>query len=601
MINTATLRKIGCCLAGALTLAGQPAAALERLDFQAPGAESALARALEAASLTRQAESDGRTTPQDLLAAARADYARLLAVLYAQGYYGGTIRITLDGREAATIATLDAPARVDVLNITVTPGPQFAFATTSVAPLAPGTELPEGFAPGAPAASGQIVAAAGAAIEGWRAAGHAKAEVASQSITADHRDATLDATVTLRTGPMLRFGTLNATGAQRLRPERLQEIAGLPTGEQFSPATLEQVESRLRKSGVFSSVALTESEVPGPDGTLDMTLSVIEAPLRRFGFGAEITSQDGAELSAFWLHRNLWGGGERLRIEGIVGGIGASDGEADITASIRLDRPATYNADTSAFALAQLEQLSEVDYDALVFTVGVGLSRYFSPELSGTAAIELSASEVTDDYATTNYRQLSLPVTFTLDRRDSVADPTRGYWIDLGGTPFLGFSGTGSGAQLQAEARGYRALGDRLVLAGRAQVGSVLGSDILETPREYLFYSGGGGTVRGQPYQSLGVEVLRDGDLISIGGQSFAAVSAEMRFDVTDTIGVVAFYDLGFVGLTSDFGGGDWHAGAGLGLRYATAIGPIRLDLAVPVSGSTGEGLQIYLGLGQAF
>jgi len=357
----------------------------------------------------------------------------------------------------------------------------------------------------------------------------------------------------------------------------------------------------LRQSGVFSSVALSEAEVPRVGGTLDMALAVVEAPLHRFGFGAEVTSQDGATLSAFWLHRNLWGGGERLRIEGEVAGIGTSSGDADYSASIRLDRPATYNADTTAFALAQLEQLSEVDYDALTFTVGVGLSRYFSPELSGTAAIELSASRVTDDSFTDNFRQLSLPVTFTLDRRDSVSDPKTGYWVDLGGTPFLGFAGTGSGVQLQADVRGYRAVGDRLVFAGRAQAGSVLGSDILETPREYLFHSGGGGTVRGQPYQSLGVEVMRDGDLVAMGGMSFAAISAELRADVTKTIGVVAFYDVGFVGLTGGFGGGDWHAGAGLGLRYATSIGPIRLDLAVPVSGDTGDGLQIYLGLGQAF
>jgi translocation and assembly module TamA len=71
---------------------------------------------------------------------------------------------------------------------------------------------------------------------------------------------------------------------------------------------------------------------------------------------------------------------------------------------------------------------------------------------------------------------------------------------------------------------------------------------------------------------------------------------------VTEKIGVVGFVDVGRVdamGFFDDFGG--WQAGAGVGVRYATSVGPIRLDLALPVGGDTGDGLQIYVGLGQAF
>jgi translocation and assembly module TamA len=588
-------------LAGALVLAGVPAAALDQLLISAPGANAALSGALEAASLTRQAERDGRIAPQDLLAAARADYARLQAVLYAQGHYGGTIGITLDGREAAAIALLDAPVRVGTVQITVRPGPRFAFSAASVAPLAPGTVLPEGFVVGAPALSGEIVAATGAAIGTWRAAGHAKAEVAAQSLVADHRAATLAALVTLRPGARLRFGALSTSGAQRLRPDRLAEIAGLPTGEQFSPAALARVQARLRRSGIFSSIALTEAATPGPGDTLDMALTVVEAPLRRFGFGAELSSRDGGKVSAYWLHRNLWGGGERLRLEGEVSGIGASTGGADLRASVRIDRPATFSPDTQAFAEARIERLQEADHDATAFSLGFGLSHDFSDRLTGTAAVQFSTSRVTDAFATERFRQVSLPADLAWDRRDSTSNPTRGFWLGGGATPFAGFGGTGSGVQLRGEARGYRAIGGRVVLAGRAQAGSVLGSALLQTPREYLFHSGGGGTVRGQPYQSLGVEVLRGFDLVPMGGASFAAVSAELRADVTSKIGMVAFYDAGFVGISGGFGDGNWHAGAGLGLRYATGIGPIRLDLAMPVAGNTGDGLQIYLGIGQSF
>lgn len=601
MRNAAARWGMVCGLAGAFALAGLPVAALERLELVAPGAEAGLARALEGASLLRQAEREGRTSPQDLLASARADYARLLAVLYAQGFYGGVIGITLDGREAAAIAPLNAPVRVDVVQITVRPGPQFHFGTASVAPLAAGTALPAGFAPGAPAFAGTIVAATGAAVEGWRAAGHAKAAVSAQAIIADHRTATLTAEVSLRPGPQLRFGALTTSGTERLRPERLAEIAGLPTGEVFSPAALARVNARLRQSGIFSSAALSEAATPAADGSLDMALAVVEAPLHRFGFGAEITSQDGGRISAFWLHRNLWGGGERLRVEGEAAGIGTNAGGADFSASIRLDRPATFTPDTQAFAELSLAQLDETDEDLTSFNLGVGVTHDFSDMLTGSLEARLSASRVTDAFGSDNFRQVSLPTHLGLDRRDSAADATQGYFIGLDATPFLGFGGTGSGAQLRADLRGYCAVGERVVLAGRVQLGAVLGSAILATPREYLFHSGGGGTVRGQPYQSLGVEVLRGADLVPMGGASFAAVSAEARARFSDKIGAVAFYDAGFVGLTGGFDTGGWHAGAGLGLRYDTAIGPIRLDLAMPVGGDTSGGLQIYLGIGQAF
>ena len=71
-----------------------------------------------------------------------------------------------------------------------------------------------------------------------------------------------------------------------------------------------------------------------------------------------------------------------------------------------------------------------------------------------------------------------------------------------------------------------------------------------------------------------------------------------------ETIGIVGFADAGYIGRESVPNGsdGEWHSGAGLGLRYATGIGPIRVDLALPVTGPEDEtGLQFYIGIGQAF
>jgi translocation and assembly module TamA len=148
----------------------------------------------------------------------------------------------------------------------------------------------------------------------------------------------------------------------------------------------------------------------------------------------------------------------------------------------------------------------------------------------------------------------------------------------------------------------YRSFGDddRFTLAARGQFGAVIGADAQDLPASYLFYSGGGGTVRGQPYQSLAVDL---GGGNEIGGTTFVGAQLEARVGVTDTIGVVGFYDTGFVGADElSLDNGEWHSGAGLGIRYNTGIGPIRFDVATPTSGSSaGNRVEIYIGIGQAF
>ncbi|HSF65636.1 MAG TPA: autotransporter assembly complex family protein [Paracoccaceae bacterium] len=599
MIRLSVLR--GLVLVAALG-AALPARALDAVVFRAPGADAALEEALRAASSVLAAQRDGTTDGQDVFAAARAEYARLLGTLYAFGHYSGVITVRVDGREAASIAPLDAPAQVARVEVTVEPGPRFVFGRARIGPLAAGTDLPRGFAPGAVAESGQVAEAAEAAVAGWRDAGHAKAAVTRQDIVADHASATLDADLGVAAGPRLRFGPLVLRGYDRMRPRRLAKIAGLPEGEVFSPAELDRAAERLRRTGVFRSVTLAEDEqITAPD-LLGITATVVEEAPRRYGFGGEIASFDGATVSGYWLHRNLLGGAERLRIEGRAAQIGAQESGPDYRLGVTLDRPATITADTTASLHAEVERLDEADFTSDTLGAGLSFTHYFSNRLTARVGAEYQWSRVEDIVRTQVYRNVALPVGVTWDRRDNALDATRGFYVDAEAKPFLGLGVTDSGLRLWMDARAYRSLGEarRFTFAGRVQAGAVLGSSLLGTPRDMLFYSGGGGTVRGQPYQSLGVNVLRTD--FRTGGQAFLGLSGEVRAQVTDNIGVVGFVDAGHVGALGFFDDlGDWHAGAGLGLRYATGFGPIRLDVAAPVGGDTGEGVQIYVGIGQAF
>ncbi len=583
--------------------------ALETLNFSVSGGNEALTARMRGASALFALEK-GQDASDEVIAAARAEYGRLIGALYAAGYYSPVISVVIDGREASTIAPLDVPATVKTVTVTVTPGPQFVFSDAVVAPLAPGTVLPEGFLRGDIAESDLVRQAVGDGIEGWRNQGHAKAAVAGQNVVADHAAQTLAARVQLDPGPRLRFGAVSVTGNERTRENRVRRIAGLPEGEVFSPVELKRASDRLRRTGTFTSVSITEADAITAPDLLGTTVSVVEDKLRRISFGAEISSLEGAQLSAAWMHRNLFGGAERFKIDGEVRNLGAPDSGVDYALGVSLDRPATFTPDTTLRFATRIEHLDEQDYRADSFTLNVGVTQYVSETLTfrGDIAYEYENGKAVSTNKATAFafknQHLSLPLGVTWDRRNSKTDATDGFYLDAEVKPFFGFGGGASGARISSDMRAYFGFGtdDRFVLAGRLQVGAVLGADVLRARRDDLFYSGGGGTVRGQPYQSLGVNVTVGGNTFKVGGTHFIGTSLEARVKVTPKIGVVGFVDAGRIDGDGFFdGSGDWHAGAGLGLRYDTGFGPIRLDVAGPVGGTTGKGGQIYVGLGQSF
>ena len=582
----------------ALCLTSFHVQALDQLDFQVQGGDKDIEATLRAASVLLDAQKGKQTSSLDLLADARAEYGKLIGALYAMGHYGPVIHVLVDGREASSIAPLDAPRAISKIVVTVDPGPQFRFSRAQIAPLSEKSVLPSGFATGEVAQSGLVQEAVQIGIDGWRSKGYAKAAVTAQQVQADHANSTLSAAIEIGLGPRLNFGPLTVNGLDRMRLERVLAIAGLPEGTRYDPAILARTAERLRRTGVFNSVSLTEDDAVTPPDRLGITADLIEAKRNRYTFGAEVASADGATLSASWLDRNVRGGGERFEITGEVSGIGAQTGGADYNLGVTYDRPATLFPDTELNLGASISKVNEVDTTANLAAITVGFTQYFTATLTAHAALSFAASDGSDAAGTYSYRSVELPFGATWDRRDSKTEPTKLFYLEAEAKPFYGLGSTDNGVRLTFDARAYKGLGDnRVVLAARVQGGAVLGADALQTPRDDLFYSGGGGTVRGQAYQSLGVTVNDGGTDVRIGGNQFVATSLEARVKVTEKIGVVGFVDMGLVGLAG--GDSDWQGGAGLGLRYATGVGPVRLDVAGPIRG--GRGVQVYVGLGQAF
>lgn len=594
----------------ALALLAGPAAAQETRLVLPPGTDPEIEAVLRNVSATLALESEGLSLPQDYVAAARADYRRLLDGLYSLGRYAPVIHILVDGQEAAALQPLEAPPAVREVALVVDPGPLFLFGLASIAPLPPAAELPPAFATGEPARATVIEEAVAEAISAWRDEGNAKAAVASESVQAVHPPDRLDVAIGLDPGPRLAFGPVTVAGNARVRTERILAIAGIPTGQVFDPADLERAASRLRRTGAFDSVALVEAETPA-GATLPIAIEVAESLPRRIGFGAEISSLDGLSANAFWLHRNLLGGAERLRFDAEISDVGADQlglagGGEDYALGATFTRPATFSPDNDLNLSVRLSQDDEDDYFLRQIEAAATITRYASDDLVLTFGLGFVAAREETVLGVRDYALLTLPLTAILDRRDDPKDARAGYYLGLEATPFLSVSGEGGdGARLYADGRYFRTFGTRVTAAVRGQLGSVVGASRDDVPQDFLFFSGGGGTVRGQPYRSLGVEVpdpANPGDTLTLGGTAFAGIQAEGRVRFTDTWGGVAFADAGYVSGSYDFRDGDWQAGVGLGVRYNSFLGPIRLDLATPASGPDRFGsVQIYVGIGQAF
>jgi len=337
-------------------------------------------------------------------------------------------------------------------------------------------------------------------------------------------------------------------------------------------------------------------------------VEVTEREPRYVGFGAKYSTTDGSVSNAYWGHRNLFGGGETLRLDAQVSWFGGTPDavpDADpfgYKVAATFAKPGIYTPADDL--VAQAAVLREVT-DAYVRDAGTflgGIRHRFDDQFTMQVGLDLEQSRVQDWSGTNNYFVAGIPVDVAYDTTDNRFDPSQGIRFHTTVEPFayLGDGGAGP-VMMKGSLSAYRALDDenRYIIAGRVAAGSIIGADLLDVPPQRRFYVGGGGSLRGFDYQSASP---RNAQGNIIGGMSFFTASAEMRMRITDTIGIVPFFDMGaaFASETPDFDG--LRYSAGIGLRYYTALGPIRLDFAVPLNRRDGDSRYgIYVSLGQSF
>ncbi|MGC2202096.1 MAG: autotransporter assembly complex family protein [Stellaceae bacterium] len=564
------------------------------------GAEDgALADLLDKVSELKSLEDKPPASEEALRRRAERDLGRLADAAHSLGYW--------DAEFSYEINTETEPARVTVKT---NEGPLFHVGSISVVgpdgqPLAiPGEpQLP--LKPGEPARTAPVVATETALLAALGDSGHPFAKLENRRVEIDKSAHTMDVTYTLDPGPVKRFGPLTMTGLERLDPAYVEGRLRWQQGSVYSASKVEETRRALIESGLFSTVRITPAADPDNPANVRMTVDVTERLHRTIGVGLAYNTSQGPAARTFWENRNLFGYAEYLRVAAEVGQ------QIDaFRANFR--RPDFLAIDQDFLATAEIANDTPVAYHSRRTIASAGLERRFSRWLTGGIAVQATKANVvqlanvnsiTAAERTQHYSLAALPAYLKLDETDNLLNPTAGYRAQLAVTPSHTFSSPNlTFVSNLVSGSAYYTLGpaERLTLAGRALLTSLDGAPLFELPADQRIYAGGGGSIRPYGYQLAGP--LDPGNK-PVGGKSSFVANLEARVRITENIGVVPFVDAGsYYESSVPQLGRTLLYGVGLGLRYYTAFGPLRLDLATPLHKRSADSpIQVYISLGQAF
>jgi translocation and assembly module TamA len=515
-------------------------------------------------------------------------------LLRSLGYYGG--------RTATTIS----PETPVAVTLAVDPGPLYHVAEVKLV-LPPGTPagLVEGGI-GVKAGDALGAAAISAGQDGLKAylatRGHPFATIDPPEIEVDHATRTATLTQRIDPGAAGRFGRIRIDGKSIVGQAGIERLARWRPGDPYTAADLDDLRRALIATGLVGGVTLTPvaaGPATGGDETIDVVVHTDTAPLRTVAATAGYSTSQGFRLEASWQHRDLLPPNGAVTFRAI-----AAQREQLLGAELR--RQNWRRRDQTLAIDVFGDSATQDAFNARTFQVGATIERetnliwqkkwYYS--LGPQALISIERDKSAPGNPLKTYYIAATPASLTYDGSDNLLDPTRGFRLTGRVSPELSFaSGTFGYVKLQAEATTYLPLSDRITLAARGHLGTIAGASQGSIAPTRRFYAGGG-SVRGYGYQAVGP---KDADGSPRGGDSIVEGGVEARFRFGD-FGVVPFFDAGEIDTATIPRFRDVRYGAGIGARYYTSFGPVRIDIATPINPQKGDArVQFYVSIGQAF
>jgi len=540
-----------------------------------------------------------------LLAAARSERELLVAELYERARYDGVVEVRIAGKTLDELPP-DAEFGAGPVPVAINVDPGSVFTLGDIALKGDAADLSPvsfGLVRGGDAGSDSILKAETLIVRALKEEGRPLARVTGREIVADHQTSTLDVTLTVEAGPIAGYGETTVEGTEAVDRDFTGYMAGLERGETYSPEEVEDARERLLNLGVFNSVGVTEADALDENGQIPINVEVSERKRRYFGIGGTYSNTEGLGIEGYWGHRNLFGRAEKLRIEGSISRIGETSdyGQLNYNAAIMFEKPGVIGPPSKFFTNFGVVSEHPDAYDRFSVQGEAGVAYDINKQQSVSAALSVEYSDIDDAFGSGRHLIVSIPLQYVYDRRDSKLDPKKGWRALAFAEPSYDALTGASWVKLRAEASAYQSLDadGRYVVAARAATGSIFGADLEDIPADRRYYAGGGGSVRGYAYQGIGP---KDAEGQPTGGLSYAETSIELRIGITETLGIVPFIDAGTVSEDEYPDFSDFKAGAGIGLRYLTPFGPLRLDAAVPLNPDPGDpDFGIYAGVGQAF
>lgn len=402
---------------------------------------------------------------------------------------------------------------------------------------------------------------------------------------------------TVEVGPEGKFGKLTFEGNETVKDSYLRKLVKWSEGACYRAERLEEATGKLLASGLFSRAEARTPTSIEPDGEVPVTIMLKERKHRTIRAGATYYTDEGPGVVFGWQHRNFFGAGEDFNTS-----LKVSSRLQSLDASLK--KPFFIRRDQTLNINGSITQEDTDAYENLSASAGTSLQRKFGSRLSASTGVRASLLQVEDKLTEEEetYALLSLPQNLSFDNRDDPLNAKKGIYISANGAPYFDLLGNSPMFfKTSVTASTYLPFGTErdIVLALRGKIGSILGAATASIPATERFYAGGGGSVRGFMFQSVGPHENGDPE----GGRSIIEASTEVRFKITEKIGGVTFVDAASVGAEINPTFKEYSLGAGIGVRYYTNFGPLRVDLGVPITGkdNTDGAYQLYISLGQAF
>ncbi len=567
---------------------------------------------------------DGVEEVPQVAARARADEELLGDILRTYGYYNGEVVRQLSGGrragEAAGEEEAEAAAREPSVRFDILPGPRYRFGRIDLGEI---PALPEpdasrlieafGIKTGDPLYADRIVERELELRVALGESGYPFAEVDEPELLIDHAREEGDLTLDARPKGKYVFGEVVSNDPRFLSGKHLAQIARFDPGDTFQQSLETDLRRAIIATGLVSSVTVTPRETRAPTagqpGEVALDVEMERAPLRTIAGAIGYGTEDGFKVEGRWEHRNLFPPEGALRLRGIVG-TREMLGSVGIRRNNFLARDQVLTVDAFASDIttqavdsrgggvrATFEKVSNILFQKPV-SWQVGAEVLYSDERNRN--VRTAPGTVVPRQA---YLIGGLFGSVTLDASDDLLDPTEGWRTTLFLAPEVSRQGGAQSFYLRAQgdASYYQSLGD-LVLAGRVRAATIQGAGIDDIAPSRRLYGGGGASVRGYGFQGVGP---RDALGNPTGGASLVEFAAEARIPTPlfgGAIEVVPFVDGGSVarGSTPDFD--EIRFGAGIGIRYKTSFGPIRVDVAAPLNPTEFDSpVVVYVSLGQAF